>query len=173
MNKVFKVIWSKTKNMYVVASEFAKSHTKSSRSAVISRTLMAGVLACVLSCGVVMPVMAYDASYDSETGVLTVVDPMNESHTYNFESGLEFGTYSISGINPNAEITLTGFKRADGHGYQSIYENEQRQYIIKTMDEFLKGERFANLLYNNFLQYYKILKLLHTYKKYHIRLSFH
>lgn len=26
MNKVFKIVWSKTKGCYVVASEFAKSH---------------------------------------------------------------------------------------------------------------------------------------------------
>lgn len=29
MNKVYKVVWNKARNCYVVASEFAKSHTKS------------------------------------------------------------------------------------------------------------------------------------------------
>ena len=29
MNSIYKVIWSKAKNCYVVASEIAKSHTKS------------------------------------------------------------------------------------------------------------------------------------------------
>lgn len=29
MNKVFKIVWSKTKGCYVVASEFAKSHHRS------------------------------------------------------------------------------------------------------------------------------------------------
>ena len=29
MNNIYKVIWSKAKNCYVVASEIAKSHTKS------------------------------------------------------------------------------------------------------------------------------------------------
>ena len=29
MNKIFKVIWSRTKNCYVTASELAKGHTKS------------------------------------------------------------------------------------------------------------------------------------------------
>ncbi|MDO4922266.1 MAG: ESPR-type extended signal peptide-containing protein [Phascolarctobacterium sp.] len=32
MNKVFKVVWSKARGCYVVASEFAKSHTKGGRS---------------------------------------------------------------------------------------------------------------------------------------------
>ena len=58
MNKIFKVIWSKAKNCYVVASELAKSHTKSPKSGVISKTVVASVLACVLSCGAVMPVYA-------------------------------------------------------------------------------------------------------------------
>ncbi len=58
MNKVFKVIWSKTKNCYVVASELAKSHTKAPSAKGISRVLVCGVLACVLSCGAVMPVIA-------------------------------------------------------------------------------------------------------------------
>ena len=30
MNKVFKVVWSKTKGMYVVVSELAKSHQNGS-----------------------------------------------------------------------------------------------------------------------------------------------
>ena len=60
MNKVYKVIWSKAKNCYVVASELAKSHTKAPKSGVMSRALVAGVLACVLSCGAVMPAYADD-----------------------------------------------------------------------------------------------------------------
>lgn len=32
MNKVFKVVWNKARGCYVVASEFAKSHTKGGRS---------------------------------------------------------------------------------------------------------------------------------------------
>ena len=34
MNKIYKVVWNKARGMYVVASEFAKSHTKSSGSSV-------------------------------------------------------------------------------------------------------------------------------------------
>ncbi len=55
MNKIFKVVWSKVKNSYVVASELAKSRTKAPKSGMVSRTVVAGVLACVLSCGAVMP----------------------------------------------------------------------------------------------------------------------
>ena len=58
MNKVFKVIWSKTKNCYVVASELAKTHTKAPKSSIISRTLVAGVLACIIGASIVAPVYA-------------------------------------------------------------------------------------------------------------------
>ena len=58
VNKIYKVIWNKAKHCYVVVSELAKSHTKSSKSGMMSRSLVAGVLLCVLSCGMVMPVYA-------------------------------------------------------------------------------------------------------------------
>ncbi len=37
MNKIYRVIWSKTKNCYVVASELAKRHTKSPQSEVVNK----------------------------------------------------------------------------------------------------------------------------------------
>ena len=49
MNKIYKVVWSKVKNAYVVASELAKSRTKSPKSGIISRSVVAGVLAAVIS----------------------------------------------------------------------------------------------------------------------------
>ena len=55
MNKIYKLVWSKTKNMYVAVCEFAKSHTKAPGSRAVTRTVVAGVLACVLSCGLVIP----------------------------------------------------------------------------------------------------------------------
>ena len=66
MNKVYKVIWSKVKNCYVVASELAKSHTKAPDSGTINRVIVAGILACVLSGGAVLPVYA-DVTYSSNT----------------------------------------------------------------------------------------------------------
>ncbi len=49
MNKVYKVIWSKAKNCYVVASELAKNHTKSASSKHrLSTLVMAGVVGLFL-----------------------------------------------------------------------------------------------------------------------------
>ena len=53
MNKIYKVIWSKVKNCYVAVSELTKNKTKAPGQNGIVRTVAAGVLACVLSCGVV------------------------------------------------------------------------------------------------------------------------
>ena len=68
MNKIFKVIWSKARGCYVVASEFAKSHTKSGRAvkaiamaAAVSLTL--GVNGLALA-GVEMGDKAFAQRYD-------------------------------------------------------------------------------------------------------------
>ena len=48
MNRIFKVIYSKTKHTYVVASELAKSHGKSKNGGVTSAGLLPGVLLAAL-----------------------------------------------------------------------------------------------------------------------------
>ncbi|WP_444180618.1 ESPR domain-containing protein, partial [Dialister hominis] len=52
MNKIFKVIWSRTKNCYVTASELAKGHTKSASTGSKARRKLltsAAALAMVLT----------------------------------------------------------------------------------------------------------------------------
>ena len=56
MNNIYKVIWSKAKNCYVVASEIARSHTKSATGSgkiggVTRRPLLASLMALSLLCG--------------------------------------------------------------------------------------------------------------------------
>ena len=56
MNNIYKVIWSKAKNCYVVASEIARSHTKSATGSekiggVTRRFLLASLMALSLLCG--------------------------------------------------------------------------------------------------------------------------
>lgn len=56
MNNIYKVIWSKAKNCYVVASEIARSHTKSASGSekiggVTRRSLLASLMALSLVCG--------------------------------------------------------------------------------------------------------------------------
>lgn len=49
MNKIYKIIWSRTKNCYVVASELAKSHTKSTTTSCMSGLKGSVLTAAVLT----------------------------------------------------------------------------------------------------------------------------
>ena len=73
MNNIYKVIWSKAKNCYVVASEIARSHTKSaSRSekigGVARHALLALGAACAIACGGFVNVGAYESVDVTTTG---------------------------------------------------------------------------------------------------------
>ena len=65
MNNIYKVIWSKAKNCYVVASEIARSHTKSASGSekiggVARHALLALGVACAIACGGFVNVGAAD-----------------------------------------------------------------------------------------------------------------
>ena len=51
MNNIYKVIWSKAKNCYVVVSEIAKSHTKSASGQSVRRSALASLLVLSFLCG--------------------------------------------------------------------------------------------------------------------------
>lgn len=66
MNNIYKVIWSKAKNCYVVASEIARSHTKSASGSekiggVARHALLALGAACAIACGGFVNVGAYES----------------------------------------------------------------------------------------------------------------
>ena len=65
MNHIYKVIWSKAKHCYVVASEIAKSHGKSASAG--KRALVAAVLAAAALTGAAMPAQAADNSLTLES----------------------------------------------------------------------------------------------------------
>ncbi len=44
MNKIYRVIWSRAKNCYVVVSEIANSRTKSSGRRAVKRTALAALI---------------------------------------------------------------------------------------------------------------------------------
>ena len=64
MNKIYKVIWNKVRNCYVVVSEIAKRNSKGSAVTACRRgfssVLAAMVLASLLNLGVAAPVWAED-----------------------------------------------------------------------------------------------------------------
>lgn len=73
MNNIYKVIWSKAKNCYVVASEIAKSHTKSASGSEKmggygKRALLALAAASAIFCGGLVNVGAVDTVHVDESG---------------------------------------------------------------------------------------------------------
>lgn len=62
MNRVYKIVWSKAKNAYVVTSELAKNHTKNASGKMVKTALTAAV-----GMGVLMGGYAADAA-DTATG---------------------------------------------------------------------------------------------------------
>ena len=79
MNNIYKVIWSKAKNCYVVASEIARSHTKSASGSekiggVTRRSLLASLMALSLLCGGLGVASATDVVHVDEnaTGAVEV-----------------------------------------------------------------------------------------------------
>ena len=67
MNKIYKVVWSKTKHAYVVTSEVAKSHTKSASGKAVKAALAAAVGMGVLMGG--YTANAADTTTGSGSGV--------------------------------------------------------------------------------------------------------
>ena len=120
MNRIYKVIWSKAKNCYVVASELAKSRTKSPKSSAISPAIVAGVLACVLSFGAIMPAYAGDATKVSQTNNNNIIGAdvwqwlhdnglINENTTVSDVNG-----YFVFGNNTTVTNSGVGVTEADG-----------------------------------------------------------
>lgn len=82
MNRIFKVIWSKTKNCYVVASELAKGTSKStSTGRMAKRAVLAAVAALLIS--------PLGAGYVSAVDYVTVKDTSNIEQTFYTKDGVD------------------------------------------------------------------------------------
>ena len=89
MNKIFKVIWSKTRNCYVVASELAKGHTKAASTGDKTKRLaLAAITALML-----LPVGGF--SYAADT--TTVTDTNNTQQTVYTKDGADNTFYTKKG----------------------------------------------------------------------------
>ena len=127
MNRIYKVIWSKTKNCYVVASEFAKRCTKSATSkkmvtSVMSLAILFGVTGSVFAQDPVL----YDDDYaeqitlEGPVGVGTKVtnvakgllsaastDAVNGSQLYALQQSLNGMNGTISNLSSTVAVTQT------------------------------------------------------------------
>lgn len=96
MNKIFKIIWSKARNAYVVVSELAKNHCRASKT--VTAAVMVGVMAGTMATS---PAWAKVTEYSSQeyTVVTGTIKTMKDDHD-----------------NPNAKPTYTKADMAIGLG---------------------------------------------------------
>ena len=73
MNKIYKLVWSKTRNMYVAVSELAKRRSKSPKTGIVGRTVTAGILAAIISCGAVFPGNVEAYTYDGQSATVSEI----------------------------------------------------------------------------------------------------
>lgn len=94
MNKIFKIIWSKARNAYVVVSELAKNHCRASKT--VTAAVMVGVMAGTMATS---PAWAKVTEYSSQkyTVVTGTIKTMKDDHD-----------------NPNAKPTYTKADMAIG-----------------------------------------------------------
>lgn len=114
MNNIYKVIWSKAKNCYVVASEIARSHTKSASGSekiggVARHALLALGSACAIACGGFVNVGAveYEHVDVQTTGTTTAtVYTKNGTESYVDHALANFDTKTQ--VNEKIEALKTG-----------------------------------------------------------------
>lgn len=74
MNKIYKLIWSTAKNMYVAVCEYAKSHTKALKSRILCKKVGTGIFTCFMSLGFAFPAFAEQGMLDDYINTTGNVD---------------------------------------------------------------------------------------------------
>lgn len=78
MNRVYKIVWSKAKNAYVVTSELAKNHTKSASGKAVKAALTAAVGMGVLMGGYAADAAAKDIVDKGGNPIAYDISPEND-----------------------------------------------------------------------------------------------
>lgn len=149
MNRIFKVIWSKTKNCYVVASELAKGRTKAASTGDKAKRLaLAAITALML-----LPVGGY--SYAADTA--TVTDTSATQQTVYIKDGAD-NTFVKKGSDNGNSLTIgaSESKTYSTHqfvtGAQTTYDGLSGQVVTQaTRDQSsisLKVGNSGDLTYN-------------------------
>ncbi|MDU2116638.1 MAG: ESPR-type extended signal peptide-containing protein, partial [Veillonella sp.] len=96
MNRVFKVIWNRTKGCYVVVAETAKNMTKRSSLSVVFSKMVGATAVAVILTGVMMPTDTYatsitrgDNAYAENDGGIAVGDKTVSKGNYSVSIGSE------------------------------------------------------------------------------------
>lgn len=107
LNKIYKIIWSRTKNCYVVASELAKGHTKAKSSSIVRKVSLSMAVAAMLASTYGAPgVLAVESTKTFVTG-------MNNDQSSNI-----YGYFVGTGSETTNGLALGG-----GYGTAHVYGN--------------------------------------------------
>ncbi|WP_304052173.1 ESPR domain-containing protein, partial [Megamonas hypermegale] len=110
MNKIYKVIWSKVKNQYVVVSELAHSCTKSASRKTVGKTAAAVLAALVITSGAVAPVEAGSLSIEGEVNLTddyVVGENVTDVEGKDIANALKGETLDVAGLTVGSEEVLT------------------------------------------------------------------
>ena len=144
MNNIYKVIWSKAKNCYVVASEIARSHTKSASGSekiggVARHALLALGAVCAIACGGFVNVGAADKVDVTTTGSSTA--------TVYTKEGVDRALthyYTTSEVNDKIGAEQTARDAADQALNQKIEgEMTARDAADQALNQKIEGEMTA------------------------------
>ena len=134
MNKIYKVVWSKVKNCYVVTSELAKNHSKLPKSNVFNKTLVAGVLSCVFSCGFVNLGYAYTVIGSGTAGI-----QLDEFHSNIVSTTLnENARKAINVVSHNGQVLVLN----DSY-YGGTLSNDAKAVQVALKDLIVSGTGVA------------------------------
>ena len=150
MNNIYKVIWSKAKNCYVVASEIARSHTKSASGSEkigggTRRKLLASLMALSLLCGGLSVANAEEGTVDVQDIEATATS--QKVYTAGKVDTLlaNYGTKTDVENNKNSITTMNTTITTQGQSIATNVANiaNNKEAIEKKIDEEKANERFA------------------------------
>ena len=164
MNRIYKVIWNKSKQCYTVVSELAKSHSKSPSGCTLSRRKVASILSAVMLAGGVMFGTPGIVSASNTDGVITGTGAPGQYIAFADGQGHGFAeahkNQTITIIDPSTQkeikYTSTKVSTSDGkvsqwywvrEGYNAQlvenkrYPNANKSYVIEgyKQDNFTGG----------------------------------
>lgn len=116
MNRIYKVIWSKVKNCYVVVSEIAKRNSKSTVNSgfSVTRNILAGAVVLGLTAGVCAPVWAAANINTSANITYTIVDG-NDVEAQMDGNNIKLNIKKINIGNGNFTVAENGTVTAHGN----------------------------------------------------------
>lgn len=136
MNKIYKLVWFKAKNCYMVTSELVKFKSKVTKNIFLSKTLILGILACVISSGISLPSYAVDLIDSTSQVDQTIQDALDTKvNVSDFNNSMDLKADKNSVYSKDETDTLLGNK-ADkantlkGYGIEDAYTKEDIDTLL-------------------------------------------